>query len=197
MLDQEWLIPIIGHPSSGKSTLIRILTGKRVSIGKKGGTTKKINIIPITYNLSIIDFPGYGKVSKRSKKFADNLQQKVVDYLEDIKPKILVGIVVSDLFNIDLISKKIQNKGFIPIDYELTEFIAELSQRKPIVLGNKIDKLDQNEDVDKYTKYFPPDVDFFPVSLKHKIDLEPFLIYLQMISEDVIGDEISNIFWRP
>ena len=134
-------IPIIGHPSAGKSTLIRLLTGKKVAVGKSSGTTRKINHIQISENVTILDFPGYGRLSHRSRSFADFLQQQTIDYLEEIKSSILVGIVISDLSNIELVANKLDSKGYIPIDYELAEFALELSNRTVIVLGNKIDKL--------------------------------------------------------
>lgn len=190
-----WYIPIVGHPSAGKSTLIRILTGKKVPVGKASGTTKKINHIQISENLTVLDFPGYGKVSHRSSSFADQLQQTTIEFLEEIKPNILVGIVITDLSNIELMSTKFDSKGFIPIDFELTEFLFELSNKNVIVLGNKIDKLPENSNHDDFLKFLPKDIVFFPVSLKHRISLEPFLIYLQMLCDEIF-DELNSYFWK-
>ncbi len=196
MLFIIWYIPIVGHPSAGKSTLIRILTGKKnIAVGKKSGTTKKINHIQISENLTILDFPGYGKVSNRSKSFADYLQQNTIDYLECIKSNILVGIVITEISNIELISVKLDNKGYIPIDYELTEFLYELSMKTVIVLGNKIDKVPENTDYNQYLDFLPEDIIFYPVSLKKRIGLESFLIYLQMICDDIF-DEVNSFFWK-
>ena len=191
-----WYIPIVGHPSAGKSSLIRILTGgKKVAVGKKSGTTKKITPIQVSENLTILDFPGYGKVSHRSKSFSEYLQQTTVDYLEEIKPMILVGIVITDLSNIELMSSKFDNKGFIPIDFELTEFLFDLSNKSVIVLGNKIDKLPGGTNYDKYLSFLPKDIVFFPVSLKHKSGLDSFLIYLQMLCDEIF-DELHSYFWK-
>ena len=196
MLLNIYYIPIVGHPSSGKSTLIRILTGKKnAAVGKKSGTTKKINQIQISENLTILDFPGYGKVSHRPKSFSDRLQQATVDFLEEIKQNILLGIVITDLSNIELMSAKFDDKGFIPIDFELTEFLLELSNKNVVVLGNKIDKLPKNTDHDKFLEYFPKNIIFFPVSLKYKLGIESFLIYLQMICDDIF-DELQSYFWK-
>lgn len=192
-----WYIPIIGHPSAGKSTLIRLLTGKKVAVGKKSGTTKKIKTIPLSEHLAILDFPGFGKVTNRSKSFAEHLQQKVIDELENLTGKILVGILVSDVSNMELVAKKLDNKGFIPIDFELTEFLQEISTVKPIVLGNKIDKLQDQENLDRFASYFPEHIDYFPVSLKEKLNMESFLFHLQMICNDNVGDELADYFWKP
>ena len=195
-MSESWYIPIVGHPSAGKSTLIRLLTGVKVSVGKRSGTTKKINTIPVTEHLSILDFPGFGKVSRRSKSFADYLQNKIVTHLEEISSHILVGIVISDLSNIELMAQKLDTRGIIPIDFELTEFIHELSKKKPIVLGNKIDKLEHLDNLDNYLKFFPEEIDFFPISLKNKIGLEPFLSYLQMICDEYLPSETETLFWK-
>ena len=191
-----WYIPIVGHPSAGKSSLIRILAGtKKIAVGKKSGTTKKINPIQLSENLTILDFPGYGKVSNRSKSFAERLQQTTIDFLEEIKHNILVGIVITDLSNIELMSSKFDQKGFIPIDYELTEFLFELTNKNVIVLGNKIDKLPERTDFDQYLTFLPKDIIFFPVSIKYKSGLDSFLIYLQMICDEVF-DEMDSQFWK-
>ena len=188
-------IPIIGHPSAGKSTLIRLLTGKKVAVGKSSGTTRKINHIQISENVTILDFPGYGRLSHRSRSFADFLQQQTIDYLEEIKSSILVGIVISDLSNIELVANKLDSKGYIPIDYELAEFALELSNRTVIVLGNKIDKLTDTTDYNEFINFYPKDIMFFPVSLKFRKGLEPFLTYLQMVCDDLF-DELQSFFWK-
>lgn len=188
-------IPIIGHPSAGKSTLIRLLTGRKVAVGKASGTTKKIIQIQISENVTILDFPGYGKVDHRSRSFADYLQQKTIDFLEEIKSSILVGIVISDLSNIELVANKLDSKGYIPIDYEITEFAHELSNKTVIVLGNKIDKLAENIDYNEFIDFYPQDIMFFPVSLKFRKGLEPFLTYLQMLCDDLF-DELESFFWK-
>ena len=74
MEEFKWLIPCVGHPSAGKSTLIRILTGRKVAVGRKSGTTKKIHTIPLSENVAILDFPGFGKVSHKSKIIAFIIQ---------------------------------------------------------------------------------------------------------------------------
>lgn len=191
-----WYIPIVGHPSAGKSTLIRILTGKKnVAVGKKSGTTKKINHIQVSQNVTILDFPGYGRVSNRSKSFADYLQQNTIDFLESIKSNILVGIVITDVSNIELISAKFDQKGYIPIDYELTEFLFELSNKTVVVLGNKIDKLPKDTDYNQFLDFLPKDIIFYPVSLKSRVGLDPFLIYLQMVCDEIF-DELDSFFWK-
>ena len=196
MLFIIWYIPIVGHPSAGKSTLIRILTGKKNAVvGKKSGTTKKIHHIQVSENVTILDFPGYGKVSRRSKSFADYLQQNTVDFLESIKSNILVGIVITDISNIELVSAKFDQKGYIPIDYELTEFLYELSNKTVLVLGNKIDKLPKDTDYNQYLEFLPKDIIFYPVSLKSHLGIEPFLIYLQMLCDEIM-DELEEFFWK-
>lgn len=190
-----YYIPIIGHPSAGKSTLIRILTGKKVAVGKKSGTTKKINHIQISDNVTILDFPGFGKVSHRSKSFADYLQQSTIDFLEEIKGEILIGIVITDLSNIELVASKLDSKGFIPIDFELAEFLIELSNKSIIVLGNKIDKLSSGTDYNKFLDYYPKDIIFYPVSLKFRTGLDSFLAYLQILCDDLF-DELQSYFWK-
>jgi predicted GTPase len=92
-------------------------------------------------------------------------------------------------------ASKLDSKGFVPIDFELAEFLIELSNKKVIVLGNKIDKIPDEKHIDKFIEFFPYEIDFFPVSLKYKIGLEPFLSFLQMICDEIF-DDTKLIFWK-
>ncbi len=193
----EWVIPIVGHPSAGKSTLIRYLTGVKVPIGKKSGTTKKIKEFALSNHLFIRDYPGFGRIEGRSKEISNRVQQKIIDDIDDLKDRILVGIIVADLSNVALMASKFDKKGFVPIDFEMVEFLIECSKRnQPMVLGNKIDKLPKNINPDEFLDYFPPKIDFFPVALKNKIGLEPVLYHLQNLVDEVLGDELYERWWR-
>ena len=118
-----------------------------------------------------------------------------MDFLEEIKPQILVGIVITDLSNIAMMSSKFDEKGFIPIDFELTDFLFELSNSNVIVLGNKIDKLPDGTDYDQYLDFLPKNINFFPVSLKKRTGIDSFLIYLQMLCDNLF-DELESFFWK-
>ncbi|MHA2365514.1 MAG: GTPase [Candidatus Hodarchaeales archaeon] len=195
----QWVIPVVGHPSAGKSTLIRFLTGVKVPVGKKPGTTRKIRDFFVSEQLIIRDYPGFGRLAHRSRKTSNKIQQLIVDDLENLQNRILVGIVISDLSNVALIAEKLDRKGFIPIDFEMVSFVAEISSLYcPIVLGNKIDKLPKNTSPDYFRKYFPKDIEFFPVALKHKVGLEPFFYHFQKIIDDVLGDDdaLYKKWWR-
>lgn len=190
-----WIIPICGHPSAGKSTLIRLLTPVKARVGKKPGTTRRINAIPMTENLTIKDYPGFGRLAGRSRRKSGKVQQDIVRTLEQEANDILVGIVVTDLSNVKLMAEKLGKKGFVPIDYEMSEFIGEISGKPVIVVGNKIDKLDRGDNPDSYIEYFPQGVQFFPVALKHKKGVEPLLVYLQSVVTDALGEEVEGLFW--
>ena len=107
----------------------------------------------------------------------------------------MIGIVITDLSNIELISSKFDSKGFVPIDFELSEFLHELSSKDVIVLGNKIDKLPENTNYDGFLQFLPKEIIFFPVSLKQRTGLESFLIYLQTLCDDIF-DELNSFFWK-
>ena len=195
--EMNWIIPVVGHPSAGKSTLIRYLTGVKVPVGKKPGTTRRIRDFPVASELIIRDYPGFGRMAGRSRKVVDIIQQNIINDLETIKNQILIGIIITDLSNVALMAKKFTAKGYIPLDYEMVEFIAEISANQPMLLGNKIDKLDKHTHPDTFLKYFPANIDYFPVALKHKIGLEPVFYHLQTLVDNKLGDLLHDRWWRP
>ena len=67
------LVVLAGRSNVGKSSLIRALTGKRVRIGKRPGSTRwelKIDLGPVT----LLDIPGFGHMSKQSKTAIDEMK---------------------------------------------------------------------------------------------------------------------------
>lgn len=66
-------ILFVGRSNVGKSTLIRALTGKKVPVGKLPGVTRKPLHIPYQ-NLQITDMPGFGYMSKITKKAGKRLR---------------------------------------------------------------------------------------------------------------------------
>ncbi len=67
----ERYIIFTGRPNAGKSTTIRALTGVKVPIGKRPGTTKKINKYQIGKDLYLVDMPGYGRKLGAHKSVED------------------------------------------------------------------------------------------------------------------------------
>ena len=90
------MIVFAGRSNVGKSSTIRALTGKRVRIGKKPGSTRwelLIDFGPIT----IVDIPGFGYMAGQSKTTIEETKTNVVQKLESWQDKIALAILIIDI----------------------------------------------------------------------------------------------------
>ena len=87
------MIVFAGRSNVGKSSTIRGLTGKKVRIGKKPGSTRwelMIDFGPIT----IVDIPGFGYMAGQSKTTIEETKVNVVQKLESWKDDISMRLVL-------------------------------------------------------------------------------------------------------
>lgn len=138
-------ITVTGRPNAGKTTLINEIAHTKLATGKRAGTTKKLKIVNLSNNFYIIDFPGYGKVLSRSKKFIDDLKDQMVLFLEEYHDQLVlpIHVIAADTFMINV--ENLSKKGIIPIDLEFVGFLNEICEKKPLVVLNKIDKLKKKD----------------------------------------------------
>jgi GTP-binding protein EngB required for normal cell division len=137
-------IPITGRPNAGKTTLINFLSHTKRPVGKRAGTTLRITPIPLVLDVSLVDFPGFGRITKRSKSLENIIKDQIVKFLEDPQNSLLFGIHVIDISTFSIVSKNLERKGIIPLDIEMIEFLCEITNIPPIVVLNKIDKLEKD-----------------------------------------------------
>ncbi|MFW9905741.1 MAG: GTPase, partial [Candidatus Thorarchaeota archaeon] len=82
MITATYLIPVSGRPNAGKTSLINYLSHSKRPVGKKAGTTLRIISVPLIKNLFLVDLPGYGRITKRSKKFEERIKDEIISFLE-------------------------------------------------------------------------------------------------------------------
>ena len=134
-------IPITGRPNAGKTSLINFLTGSKRPVGKKAGTTLRITPIQLFKDVYLVDLPGFGRITRRSKRLEDLVKDQIVEYLEDPQASFLLGIHVIDVSTFHHATLSLESKGIIPIDIEMIRFLAEITTSPPFVILNKIDKI--------------------------------------------------------
>ncbi len=158
MEDFTWFLVFVGRPNAGKSSLISKLTSAKPVIGKKPGSTRRINTYKISKKFEVVDVPGWGKIHDRTKAYEDRIKDQIVEFFETYKFRIPACILVIDAKSIIDVSERLSKKGIIPIDQELYSFLKE---RKliPIVAINKIDKIGDVEK-EKAVEYFRKLIDF-------------------------------------
>lgn len=167
-------IVIIGRPNVGKSTLLRVLFGIHSKVGKKPGVTKKIRKFFIGNSITIVDFPGFGIITGKSKRDIDYVKNKIVQYIETESEKIDLAILVINAVSFIEVWNRSIKKGIIPIDFEFLTFLKDLGIPTIVVL-NKIDKIskyDRSHVIESIVNLLKPALDneekIIPVSLKTK-----------------------------
>jgi GTP-binding protein EngB required for normal cell division len=141
MTPATYLIPVSGRPNAGKTSLINYLSHSKRPVGKKAGTTLRIASVPLIKDLSLVDLPGYGRITKRSKKLEESIKDKIISFLDNPSNRILFAIHIIDISTFHHMVTSLEKKGIIPIDVEMIQFLAEISNEPPIIVLNKIDKV--------------------------------------------------------
>jgi len=176
----ERYIIFTGRPNAGKSTTIRALTGVKVPIGKRPGTTKKINKYQIGKDLYLVDMPGYGRKLGAHKSVEDRTKDKILKFIEKEADNIVAAIHVFNINTFIETEKRLARKGFISIDIEMVQYIAENLGELPFVAANKIDKGKEQDIMENMDAFLygvtdgDPEaaVDYvFPVSAKKKVGI--------------------------
>jgi GTP-binding protein EngB required for normal cell division len=131
----------MGRPNAGKSSLIRLLIGLNVKTGKRAGTTRNIHQYTLDSGLVLVDMPGLGRMLGASKRLENMINDRIIHFLERQSQDIILPIHVFDLSTFLEVKQRLEKKGFISVDVEMTQFLLRTLPREPIVVANKIDKL--------------------------------------------------------
>ncbi|MFX1481821.1 MAG: GTP-binding protein EngB [Promethearchaeota archaeon] len=133
------MVVFAGRSNVGKSSTIRVLTGKKIRVGKKPGSTRwelMIDFGPVT----IVDIPGFGFMSGQSKTKIEETKAYVVEKLESWSEQLILSVLIIDISLFRELYERWSARGEIPIDVEFYSFLSEISPCV-IVLANKSDKV--------------------------------------------------------
>lgn len=178
------MIVFAGRSNVGKSSTIRALTGKKVRIGKKPGSTRwelLIDFGPIT----IVDIPGFGYMAGQSKTAIEETKTNVVQKLESWQDKIVLAILIIDISLFRELYERWSSRGEIPIDVEFYGFLSEIAPNV-VVVANKIDKTKK--------RARQGEIDFLEVKLRETFpEKDPIIIQTSAHKKQGISDLISTI----
>ncbi len=161
------LIVFAGRSNVGKSSTIRALTGAKVRVGKRPGSTRweqMIDLDPIT----IVDIPGFGFMSGQSKTTIEEIKNHIIESLENWSSRILLTVLIIDISLFRVLFERWSSRGEVPVDVEFYSFLCEISPRV-IVLANKMDKVKN--------RYIEDELEFLTFQLREAVsEREPTII---------------------
>ncbi|MHA1965162.1 MAG: GTP-binding protein EngB [Candidatus Thorarchaeota archaeon] len=178
------MIVFAGRSNVGKSSTIRALTGKKVRIGKKPGSTRwelMIDFGPIT----IVDIPGFGYMAGQSKTTIEETKTNVVQKLESWKDNIILAVLIIDISLFRELYERWSSRGEIPIDVEFYSFLSEISPNV-VVMANKMDKAKK--------RALQGEVDFLQEKLKEATpNKDPIIVLTSAQKKHGLSDLVSVI----
>lgn len=161
------MIVFAGRSNVGKSSTIRALTGVKVRVGKRPGSTRWEQMIDLD-SITIVDIPGFGFMAGQSKTTIEETKDHIVEALESWRSRILLTVLIIDISLFRVLFKRWSSRGELPVDVEFYSFLCEISPRV-IVLANKVDKV-KNRDIDE-------ELDFLTFQLREAVsEREPTII---------------------
>jgi GTP-binding protein EngB required for normal cell division len=137
------LVVFAGRSNVGKSSTIRALTGRKLRVGKKPGSTRwelMIDLGPVT----LVDIPGFGHMSGVSKTGIEEMKTTIVQKLEGWSDRLALAVLIVDISLFRELVERWETRGEIPIDVEFYSFLSEIAPYV-VVAANKIDKLKKRE----------------------------------------------------
>lgn len=131
-------IVFIGRSNVGKSSIIRVLTGRKVRVGKRPGVTLGPSFIQFGRH-TIVDMPGFGFMQGVSRRRQEEIKDFIVRYLENSR-EIILAVQITDARTFSDIARRWDKRGHIPVEIEMFHFLKEVGLR-PILAANKIDNV--------------------------------------------------------
>ncbi|TFG10785.1 GTP-binding protein EngB [Candidatus Thorarchaeota archaeon] len=173
------LVVFAGRSNVGKSSTIRALTGVKLRVGKKPGSTRrerKVDLGPVM----LVDIPGFGYMSGTSKTDIEKMKVDVIQQLEEWSEDIVLGVLVLDISIFREIAERWERRREIPIDVEFYTFLHELADNV-LVVANKVDKVKKKDRHDE--------LEFLRYKLIAAVPtVEPLIVPISASREQGIGE---------
>lgn len=163
--EEQWLklelkiladVGLIGFPNAGKSTLISRMSSAKPKVGAYPFTTlePRLGIVSVGYEeFAAVDIPGLIEGAHEGKGLGDQFLKHVE------RTRLLVHLV--DLSNWE---GRDPLDDYDKINHELASFSPVLGQTPQIVIGNKIDLIDEDELLKQTARFAKRGVELLPVS---------------------------------
>jgi len=136
----ERYVIFTGRPNAGKSSIIRALTGLKLPVGKRPGTTTGIRRYPSAPGLTLVDMPGYGSRARGSRGWEDRAKDAILGFIDENAGSIAAAVHVLNITTFLEAEERLARKGYTSLDVEMVGYIRGKLGWPPLVAANKIDK---------------------------------------------------------
>ena len=176
-------VGLIGAPNAGKSTLINKLTGANAKIGSYPFTTVSPNLgtcrLKDGAEIVLADIPGLIEGASEGKGLG-------IEFLRHIeRTRILVHMIDPMFGEGETLAEKAFS-SYKTIRKELSDYKADLSDKKEIVAVNKIDLTEVKESFEDIKKVFKDeDIDILGISSVTGEGLEELLNRITLVIKDI------------
>ncbi|MHA1904898.1 MAG: GTP-binding protein EngB [Candidatus Thorarchaeota archaeon] len=137
------MIVFAGRSNVGKSSTIRALTGKKVRVGKRPGSTRWEQMIDLG-PVILVDIPGFGFMAGQSKETIEATKTSIIQKLENWSDRLTLSVLIIDVSLFRELVERWEMRGEVPIDIEFYSFLTEISP-EVVVVANKIDKIKKRQ----------------------------------------------------
>ncbi|MBN2228967.1 MAG: GTP-binding protein EngB [Candidatus Thorarchaeota archaeon] len=173
------LIVFAGRSNVGKSSMIRALTGKKVLVGKRPGSTRWEQEIDMG-SFIILDIPGFGFMAGQSKTTIEETKTRIIQNLERWSNRILLSVLIVDISLFRELYERWALRGEVPIDVEFYSFLCEITPRV-VVVANKADKVKKHN--------IQSELEFLTLKLREAVlEREPTVIVTAALKRNGVLD---------
>jgi len=175
-------VGLIGSPNAGKSTLLSQISAKRPKIGAYPFTTLEPNLGVVSYgefsSFVAVDVPGLIEGAHEGKGLGD----RFLKHIE--RTRLLVHMVdISDWNLNDPVEE------YHAINHELGSFSPKLTERPQIVVGNKIDLIDEAQRQEIVERFKAIDVDLHLISAATGEGVPELVQHCGRVFEELMASE--------
>ncbi|MFC4356028.1 GTPase ObgE [Chryseomicrobium palamuruense] len=161
-------VGLVGFPSVGKSTLLSVVSAAKPKIGAYHFTTivPNLGMVDMENNKSFVmaDLPGLIEGASEGV----GLGHQFLKHIE--RTRVIVHIV--DMSGME---GRDPYEDYVTINEELKNYNLRLTERKQIVVANKMDMPDAEENLKVFKEKVGDDIQVFPISAVSRQGLQPLL----------------------
>ena len=89
--------------------------------------------------------PGYGIKKSESKKWEDQVKDRILEFIEENSELIILSLHVINISTFLEVERRLSKKGYLSVDIEMVDYLHKTIGEYPVVVANKIDKVDRIE----------------------------------------------------